>query len=75
MTKSLKTLGMTRLRRPVLQWAVPEQGGGGASNKYTFRKISQLGFSISCFRKDLRLRNACHSSTIASFSKYAFAKH
>ena len=45
MTKSLKSLRMTRLRRRVLRRALPEQrGGGGASNKYTFCKVLQLGF-------------------------------
>ena len=44
MTKSLKSLRMTRLRRRVLRRALPEQRGGGASNKYTFCKVLQLGF-------------------------------
>ena len=38
-TKSVKTLRRTRLRRRVLQRA---RSRGGAVNKYTFRKVSQI---------------------------------
>ena len=62
MTKSLKTLRMTTLIERVLR-ARPEPGGG--SNKYTFRKVSQI-----VFRKDSQVRNAC---VFASFRKYVFA--
>ena len=43
---------------------------GGDSNKYTFRKVSQLSFRTLCFRKDSQVRNAC---IFASFRKFAFA--
>ena len=45
--------------------------GGRASNKYTFRKASQLRFRKSCFPKDSQVQNAC---TSASFRKYALQK-
>ena len=46
---------MTRLRRRVLRRA---RSRGGASNKYTLRKVLQLGFRKLCFLKDSRVRNA-----------------
>ena len=46
--------------------------GGRASNKYTFRKASQLRFRKSCFPKDSQVQNAC---TSASFRKYALQKN
>ena len=59
-----------------LRRALPKPGEGEgkareASNKYTFRKISQVGFRKSCFRKVSRVRNTC---IFASFRKHAFAE-
>ena len=62
MTKSLKTLRMTTLIERVLR-ARPEQGGG--SNKYTFRKVSQIVFSQGFA--------SAKCMYFASFRKYAFA--
>ena len=72
MMKSLETLRMHyQARRLGCSWPGlklgPEQGGGrGASNKYSFRKVSQL-----CICKDSRVQNACTSARIC---KYAFAE-
>ena len=53
--KECEDMRMTRLRRRVLRRA---RSRGGASNKYTLRKVLQLGFRKLCFLKDSRVRNA-----------------
>ena len=62
MTKSVKTLRITRLRRRILR---PGAGVGQPIKKPFAR------FRKSCFCKDLQVRNAC---IFASFRKYAFAE-
>ena len=62
---------MTRLMRGCCGGPDLSRGEGGTGNKYTFRKVLQLGFRKLCFHKDSLVRN---SFTCASFLKYASAK-
>ena len=79
-TKSVKTLRRTRLRRRVL-WR--PRSSGGAVNKYTFSKVSQIVFSqgfasAKCmyFRKVSQIcisRNTSVSQGFANVISHAFA--
>ena len=63
MTKTLKMLRMTRLRRQLLLQALLEQREGkGASNKCTFSKVSQKDFCKLLF-----------SQAFTHFRKYGFS--
>ena len=81
-TESVKTLRRTRLRRRVL-WRARSRGG--AVNKYTFRKVSQIVFSQGfasakcmyfrklsqiCFRNNTKVSQAFASMISQAFASF-----